>query len=449
MYEDILRFYKQSKTYSNIPNELFKKYDIKKGLRNEDGTGVLVGLTKIADVVGYEYENGEKKDAVGKLYYRGIELRNLIENLNTNVIRGFEETCFLLLFGYLPMQEELNQFCLYLKNHYELPEDFLETRFIRMPGKNIMNRIQQAVLALYDYDSAPDDTSVENTLQQGLQIMAKLPSIICYAYQSKIHRYNKVSLVIHPAQKQLSIAENILYMLRENHQFSQLEARLLDLMLIVHAEHGGGNNSTFTNVVIASTGTDIYSSMVGAIGSMKGPRHGGANLKVKGMMDEVIKTIGYCENDITIKQLLHQILNKNFYDCSGLIYGMGHAIYTLSDPRSEVLQSYIKELAKTKHKSKEYEFYQRFERCAKEVIYEVKGIRVSSNVDFYSGFVYEMMEIPEDIYTPLFVMARTIGWLAHNIENKVYDGRIMRPATKYVGIKREYVKMEDREWWKR
>lgn len=442
---DVLHgFYQNSKPYSDIPNELFRKYNIKKGLRNEDGTGVLVGVTRIADVVGYTYENEIKKDAQGKLFYRGIEIRNVISHLRCDCVCGYEETCFLLLFGYLPNQEELLNFCRLLRSEYELPEDFLETRFLRMPGKNIMNRLQQAVLGLYDYDDAPDDTSVENTLQQGLSILAKLPSIICYAYQSKMHRYNKTSLVIHPAQPSLSLAENILYMLREDHNFSHLEARILDMMLIVHAEHGGGNNSTFTNVVISSTGTDMYSSIVGAIGSMKGPRHGGANLKVKGMMKEVIATIGYCQNDVEIKALLYRILHKEFYDCSGLIYGMGHAIYTLSDPRSEVLQTYIKELAVSKNKTEEYAFYQRFERCAKEVIYDVKGIHVSSNVDFYSGFVYDMLEIPEDLYTPLFVMARMVGWLAHNIENKVYDGRIMRPATKYVGQERPYVELEDR-----
>lgn len=391
MIDALHTFYQKSKQYSDIPNELFHKYNVKKGLRNDDGTGVRVGLTRIADVVGYKYVDEVKTDDEGKLYYRGIELRDIIANISKNQVCGYEETCFLLLFGYLPNREELQDFCKILKDHYELPDDFLETKFLHMPGKNIMNRLQQAVLALYDYDDAADDISVENTLEQGLNILAKLPSIICYAYQSKMHRYNKKSLVIHPVQQKLSIAENILYMLRKEHRFSELEARILDMMLIVHADHGGGNNSTFTNVVISSTGTDIYSSIVGAIGSMKGPRHGGANLKVSSMMKEVIREIGYTDNDVEIKALLYRILNKEFYDCSGLIYGMGHAIYTLSDPRSEVLQGYIEKLAESKHKSNEYEFYQRFERCAKEVIWDVKGIHVSSNVDFYSGFVYEMM----------------------------------------------------------
>ena len=443
MNEHLNSFYQKAREHNDIANDLFRKYDIKKGLRNEDGTGVRVGLTKIADVVGYKYVEEVKTDDIGKLYYRGIELRDIIHGRNYETICGYEETCF-LFFGYLPKKEELQEFCGYLRAHYELPDDFLESKFLHMPGKNLMNRLQQAVLALYDYDDAPDNISVENTLEQGLNILAKLPSIICYAYQSKMHRYNKESLVIHPAQEHLSIAENILYMLRKDHAFSDLEAKLLDMMLIVHADHGGGNNSTFTNVVISSTGTDFYSSMVGAIGSMKGPRHGGANLKVSGMMRAVIEEIGYCENDIEIKALIYRILHKQFYDYSGLVYGMGHAIYTLSDPRSEVLQEYIEKLAEKKGKVKEYEFYQRFEQCAKDVILDVKGVHVSSNVDFYSGFVYGMMGIPEDLFTPLFVMARTVGWLAHNIENKEYDGRIMRPATKYVGSVKQYVKMEDR-----
>lgn len=444
MNDRLNSFYQKAREHNEIANDLFRKFDVKKGLRNEDGTGVRVGLTKIADVVGYKIVENVKQDDEGRLYYRGIELRDIIQGSNRETICGYEETCFLLLFGYLPNAQELADFCTLLRDHYELPDDFLESKFLQMPGKNIMNRIQQAVLSLYDYDDAPDDISGENTLEQGINILAKLPSIICYAYQSKMHKYNKESLVIHPVQSHLSIAENILYMLRKDHTFSQLEARLLDMILIVHADHGGGNNSTFTNVVISSTGTDIYSSIVGAIGSLKGPRHGGANLKVSGMMKAVIDEIGYCENEIEIKALIYRILHKQFYDYSGLVYGMGHAIYTLSDPRSEVLQGYIEKLAEKKGKEKEYDFYQRFERCAKEVILDVKGINVSSNVDFYSGFVYQMMGIPEDLYTPLFVMARMVGWLAHNMENKLYDGRIMRPATKYVGTVKQYIPMEER-----
>lgn len=444
MNDNLQNFYRIAKTHTDIANELYKKYDVKKGLRNEDGTGVRVGLTKISDVIGYNYVDEVKTDTKGKLVYRGIELTDLVQGHDWDTVCGYEETCFLLLFGYLPNEEDFASFRSYLSSNYDLPEDFLETRFLRMPGKNLMNRLQQAVLALFDYDQTPDDVRVENTLEQGLCILAKLPSIVCYAYQSKMHYYNKESLVIHQPQANLSIAENILYMLRKNHKFTKEEAQILDMMLMVHADHGGGNNSTFTNVVISSTGTDIYSAIVGAIGSLKGPRHGGANIKVSEQMKMVIETIGYCENEIEIKALIYRMLHKQFYDYTGLVYGMGHAIYTLSDPRSEVLRDYIAKLAKEKGKEKEFAFYQRFEECAEAVILDVKGVHVSSNVDFYSGFVYDMLGIPEDLYTPLFVLSRTVGWLAHNIENKLYDGRIVRPATKYVGITKQYKKIEER-----
>ena len=442
MNDPLDQFYGKGLEKTKIKNEWYKQYDVKKGLRNEDGTGVLVGLTKIADVVGYQKVDGNKVDCLGKLYYRGLDIDEFMTSIRNEGVGQFEKTCFLLVFGYLPNTNELETFTTYLKNHYELSDDFVETKLLHMPGKNIMNRLQQAVLSLYDYDEKADDVSIVNTLHQGLNMLAKLPSIICYAYQSKIHKYNKASLVIHPVQPNLTIAENMLYMLRENHTFSELEAQVLDRMLILHADHGGGNNSTFTNVVISSTGTDIYSTMVGAIGSMKGPRHGGANLKVVGMMKEVIHEIGFSEDKEEIKQVIYKILHKDFYDHSGLVYGIGHAIYTLSDPRSVLIQKDIFALAKAKHREKEYAFYQLFEACAKEIIYEEKGKRVSSNIDFYSGFVYNMLQIPEEVYTPLFVLARMIGWLAHNIENKAYDGRIMRPATKYVG---EIVKLGDVE----
>lgn len=439
MDNSIMDFYIQGIPSNQIKNELYHQFDVKKGLRNEDGTGVRVGLTCIGDVVGYTMENGQKREAKGELYYRGIELRELIQEAH------FEEICFLLLFGYLPNAKQYDCFCHILRSHYALPHDFLQTHFLQMPGKNIMNRIQQAVLGLYDYDEKAEDPSIENNLIQGINILAKLPSIIVYAYQSKKYKYNHESLVIHPVQESLSIAENILYMLRKDHQYSALEASLLERLLLVHAEHGGGNNSTFTSVVIASTGTDLYSALVGAIGSMKGARHGGANLKVCEMMKEVIEKIGYSEDEDQIKEVLHLILHKQFYDGSGLIYGMGHAVYTLSDPRSEVLQNSIQALANEKHKEKEYAFYQRFEKCAREVIAKEKGIHVSSNVDFYSGFVYEMLEIPQELFTPLFVLARMVGWLAHTIENKIYDGRIVRPATKYVGKINHYVSMKERK----
>lgn len=445
MDKHVTEFYQKSLDHTDIANDLFKKYDVKKGLRNEDGTGVCVGLTKIADVVGYEKRDGKKIDTEGKLFYRGIDVRKLVAGRDKEkAVYGFEETAFLLLFGFLPTKEELKEFRATIRNQYELPDEFLEMTILRMPSHNLMNQLQQAVLTLYNFDENPDDTSVSNTLRQGLEIMAKLPSIICYSYYSKVHHYKKRSLHIHYPKDELSMAENILHMLRPDSAFSKREAQLLDLMMILHADHGGGNNSTFTNVVISSTGTDIYSTVAGAIGSLKGPRHGGANIQVKKMMKAVQAEIGLSSDPQKIKEILYRMLKKDFFDKSGLIYGIGHAIYTLSDPRAELLKEHCYELALEKHREEEFAFYRLFEQCAKEVMLEVKGIHVSSNVDFYSGLAYDMMNIPKDVYTPLFVCARMVGWLAHNIENKLYDGRIMRPATKYVGDTMEYIEMGKR-----
>lgn len=445
MNQKIKEIYQKSLDLTDIPNELFKQYDVKKGLRNEDGTGVCVGLTKIADVVGYTRVDGKKVNAEGKLYFRGIDVRDLIRGRDAQKdAYAFEETCFLLLFGFLPTAEQLQEFRASLQARYELPDKFLETAILQMPSKNLMNQLQAAVLSLYDFDEAPDDISVQNTLKQGMDIMAKLPSILCYAYHSMAHHYAKESLHIHYPRDDYSMAENILHMLRADSAFTKREAQMLDLMLVLHADHGGGNNSTFTNVVISSTGTDIYSTVAGSIGSLKGPRHGGANIQVCQMIKEVINEIGLSKDVEEIKNIQRRILKKEFYDHSGLIYGIGHAIYTLSDPRSELLKEHLYELALEKHKEELFEFYRRFEACAKEVMYETKGIYVSSNVDFYSGLVYELMDIPPELFTPLFVCARMVGWLAHNIENKLYDGRIMRPATKYVGDMQNYIDIEKR-----
>lgn len=445
MNQNIRSFYEKGLKYNDIPNDYFKQYDVKKGLRNEDGTGVCVGLTKIADVVGYEKQGDQKCDAQGKLYYRGIEIHDLIHGRYAQKqAYAYEETCFLLLFGYLPNHQELQAFCEVLSSFYELPDQFLETAILQRPSQNLMNQLQQSILSLYDYDPMPDNTSVEHTLMQGISIMAKLPSLLCYAYHAKAHHFDKASLHIHYPQIQYSMAENILHMLRGDSTFSYQEAKMLDLMLVMHADHGGGNNSTFTNVVIASTGTDIYSAVAGSIGSLKGPRHGGANIRVSDMMKQVIAQIGLDANEETIRRIQSDLLHKRFYDQSGLLYGMGHAIYTLSDPRAELIREQVSQLAKEKKEEKRFAFYERFVQCAKQVIREEKGVSVCANVDFYSGLVYEMLNIPYDLYTPLFVCARMVGWLAHNLENKLYDGRIMRPATKYVGSLTNYTDIEKR-----
>lgn len=441
---NILNIFQKAILENTIDNNLYTIHDVKKGLRNEDGTGVLIGLTRIADVVGYEKINGKKVDTEGQLYYRGISIFDLTKKLDTNKICGFEEICFLILFGHLPNQEELAIFMKELQSLYTLPDGFLANNILRYPGMNIMNKMQRSLLMLYDTDENADDCSVENTFKQGLSIIAKMPAMLAYAYQAKAHVLHNESLYIHHPDTNASIAENILRMIRPDCKYTELEAKILDLMLVLHADHGAGNNSTFTNIVVSSTNTDIYSAFSASIGSLKGPRHGGANIANKNMMKAIIDEIGLDASIEDMRNIAYRLLDKDFYDQKGLIYGMGHAVYTLSDPRSVILKQQAQLLAKEKNMEKEFLFYSQFEQVAKEVIYERKHVHVCSNVDFYSGFVYEMMNIPEDLYSPLFVASRSVGWLAHNIENKLYCNRIVRPAGKYVGETIEYIPMEKR-----
>ena len=433
----------KSQYYTDIKNSLFKEHGVKKGLRNEDGTGVRVGLTRVSDVVGYDIIDGVKTNIDGYLYYRGYSLNDLVEG-NIGNTNGFEETMFLLLFGFLPSRRELDDFSKIFRKLYKLPDGFLEMNLLRMPGQNLMNVLQSSVLSLYNFDEDPDNVEVFPTLVKGLSIVAKLPEIMCYAYQSKMHHFNRDSLFIHYPKEEYSVAENILHLLRPDGKFDAKEADLLDMMLMLHADHGGGNNSTFTNVVVSSTGTDIYSTIAASIGSLKGPKHGGANISVAGMMEEIIATIGITNDENKIKAIINEILDKEFYDKSGLIYGFGHAVYTITDPRAELLKSYCEKISKVKNRYEEYKFYELFERLVKEIVMERKGRTISNNVDYYSGFAYDMLGIPRDLFTPLFVCARTIGWIAHNIENKLYDGKIMRPATKYVGDIYEYQSIKER-----
>ncbi len=444
MHDNFLaQSYGKSQIYTDIPNRLFTEYDVKKGLRNEDGTGVRVGLTKVSDVVGYEIIDGKKTDVPGKLYYRGYSLSDIV-NTHRESICEYEEVMFLLLFGYLPNKVELEHFREIVKEQYSLPEEFLEMNILRLPSKNLMNRLQHAVLTLYNYDDDADNVDVYETLIKGISLAAKFPAIMCYAYQSKRHYFDHKSLYIHYPNKNYSIAENILQLLRADKKFSQKEAALLDTILIVHADHGGGNNSTFTNVLVSSTGTDIYSSIAAAIGSLKGPKHGGANIQVAQMMDAVVDAIGYTTDRKKIEDIICKILDKDFFDKSGLVYGFGHAVYTISDPRAELLRDTCKVVAQEKDRMDQYNFFILFEEIARKILSERRGKPIASNVDFFSGFAYDMLGIPRDLYTPLFACARVTGWVAHNIENKLYDGRIMRPATKYVGDIREYVPIKDR-----
>ncbi|WP_124068274.1 citrate synthase [Clostridium sp. E02] len=438
----IAQTFGKSSYYTDIPNHLFKEHNVKKGLRNDDGTGVRVGLTRVSDVVGYNIEDGKKVNVPGKLYYRGIEISDLVNGKESSRY-GFEETSFLLLFGYLPSKKELMDFTASLRQSYPLPNEFLEKNMLRTPSHNLMNSLQQSILALYNCDEDPDNIDPYETLLKGINILAKLPSLTVYAYQSKIHCYNRESLIIHYPKPEYSIAENILYLLRKDGKFTEQEANLLDVMLMIHADHGGGNNSTFTNVVISSTGTDIYSSISASIGSLKGPKHGGANIRCMEMIKAIEKEIGFHATEDQMKRVIQKILSKDFFDRTGLVYGLGHAVYTISDPRADLLKICCEKLAKQKKREDEYDFLTKFEKVAKSCL-AGNGKTLSNNVDFYSGFAYNMLKIPEEIFTPLFVCARMVGWLAHNIENKMYDGRIMRPATKYVGQTMPYKKRKER-----
>ncbi len=439
---NLINYFNKGQANNSIDNSLYDEYNVKKGLRNEDGTGVLVGLTKISDVVGYKHEDGNKKDARGELFYRGINVQEIIDNGGCRFL--FEEICFLILFGYLPSGDELDSFKEEMASRYALPDGYLQSKILGYPAKNILNKIQQEVLAMYTFDEDPDNIGVQETLDKGLDLICKIPYLMCYSYQAKKHHYDNKSLVIHQPVKHYSIAENILRLLRDDKSFTKKEAEALDIALVLHADHGGGNNSTFTNIVISSTGTDIYSSIAGAIGSLKGPKHGGANIAVVNQMKAVFENLSFDANDEQIKKLIYRILDKDFNDNSGLVYGIGHAVYTLSDPRCQILSKKCHELSIEKGREKEYEFYKKFEQNAIEIMHEKKGINVCANIDFYSGFLYDMLKIPEEIFTLLFVTSRTVGWVAHNVENKLYSGKIIRPASKYVGEQSEYQDIKKR-----
>ena len=417
-----------------IDNNDYDKYSVKRGLRNKNGTGVLVGLTRVADVVGYYIKNGKKMPSVGKLYYRGFNISEVVNKSNNDF--GFENTCFLLLFGHYPNNEESKQFKNIIKSQYNLPEGFLENIILKNPSKSLINHITRAVLSLYSFDDNPDDIDPYSLLNKSLYLISKMPAIVSYSLQAKRHYIDHESLNIHFPKEEYSIAENILYMSRNDGKFTDLEAKTLDKCLIVHADHGGGNNSTFTGTVVASTLTDIYSMVAASMTSLKGPRHGGANIKVLQMMDAIIDDIGIDASDKQIIEVINKILNKQYFDNSGLLYGIGHAVYTISDPRCELLREQAKILAKSKN-NKKYDFYERFEKLAIKTLNKNKNMVCCANVDYYSGLIYEMLDIPQDLFVPLFATARLVGWLSHDIENILYSKKIVRPATKYVG---EYYK---------
>lgn len=424
----------------------YQTYGVKRGLRNPDGTGVMAGLTNICNVHGFMMDDGVRVPDEGKLTYRGIDVKDIVKACINENRFGYEEVSWLLLFGSLPTSEQLEKFKETLGSMRELPENFVEDMIMKSPSKDIMNKMGRSVLALYSYDENPDDTSLENIMRQSIQLLASMPTIMTYAYQVKKRVFDKESMFFHPLDLGLSTSESILRTLRPDMKFTDTEAKLLDLCMILHAEHGGGNNSTFAARVLSSSGTDTYSTVSAAIGSLKGPRHGGANLRVRSMMQELKECVKDWSDEDEVYNHLASIVRKEKGDGSGLIYGFGHAIYTLSDPRAVILRSTAEKLANEKEMTKEYELYKTVEKLTPKVFLDVKGSSkvICPNVDFYSGFVYDILGIPSDLFTPMFAVSRIAGWCAHRIEEVTYGGRIIRPAYRAMVSSRKYVPICDR-----
>jgi len=429
-----------------IKPEYYDQFNVKRGLRNNDGTGVLVGLTEIGSVVGYHIDDDLKRPCEGELFYRGINVKNIVNGFQSDNRRGFEETAYLLLFGELPTFDELLDFTELLDECRDLPPGYTENMILKIPGKDIMNKLQRSILTLYSHDSDPDNIDVKNILRQSIELIARVPTIISYGYQAKAHYFDKKSLFIHKPQPGIGTAENILHMIRPDNKYSKLEAETLDLSLVIHAEHGGGNNSTFATHVVSSSGTDTYSAVTAAIGSLKGPKHGGANSKVRDMILNIRDNVTDWSNREDLKNYLLKILKKEVYNKKGLIYGMGHAVYTKSDPRAVLLKKKAYELALEKNAVVDFNLYKNIEELTIELFRELKGddVDISANVDLYSGFVYEMLGIPYELYTPIFAAARIVGWCAHRIEQIVSDQKIIRPAYKTVNPRQVYISIDKR-----
>lgn len=429
-----------------IDPDLYVKYEVKRGLRDINGKGVLTGLTDISRIQSYTTVDCEMVPCEGKLYYQGVDIEDIVGGFIKEKRFGYEETLYLLLFGELPNQKQLDQLNHLLAEYRSLPTSFVRDIIMKAPSRDMMNTLARSVLTLYAYDDRADDTSLPNVLRQCLELTALVPLISVYGYQAYMHYHEGHSLFIHLPQPELSTAENILYLLRENSQYSELEARILDLALVLHAEHGGGNNSTFTTHVVTSSGTDTYSCIAASLGSLKGPKHGGANIKVVHMFEDLKEQVKDWKDEGEIRQYLSDLLNKKAFDHQGLIYGMGHAVYSISDPRAKILRQFVEKLSIEKNRTEEYELYSMVERLAPEVIAEERKIYkgVSANVDFYSGFVYSMLDLPTELYTPIFAIARMAGWSAHRMEELINQGKIIRPAYKCVAKQKEYVPMNER-----
>lgn len=430
---------------SSIDPQDYVKYDVKRGLRDLNGKGVVAGLTEISDIVAKRVVDGEEFPCDGELYYRGVNVEDLVGSALREGRFAFEETAYLLLLGKLPNREELEAFKNQLAYYRTLPGNFVRDVILKAPSHDIMNSMARSVLNLASYDSRADDITLPNVMRQCLQMISLFPVLAVYGYQAYNYKEGN-SLFIHAPRQELSTAENILAMLRSDSSYSYWEAHVLDLCLILHAEHGGGNNSTFTTHVVTSSGTDTYSCMAAALASLKGPRHGGANIKVIRMFEDMKEHIGDWKDEDEVRRYLRALLDKKAFDHSGLIYGMGHAVYSLSDPRANILRSFVEKLSREKGRTEEYELYSMVERLGPEVISGERKMYkgVSANVDFYSGFVYHMLDLPLELYTPLFAMARVAGWSAHRIEELINMGKIIRPAYKYVGKHTGYIPLEER-----
>ena len=435
-----------SMTNNNIVPELYTEHNVFCGLRDINGKGVLTGLTDVSEIVSKKEENGELVPCEGELYYRGININDIIDGYMSEKRFGFEEVVYLLLFGKLPDKNELEEFNSLISDYRQLPSSFVRDIVMKSPSEDIMNTMARSVLTLYAYDDNPNDLSIPNVLRQSLELIALFPMLAVYSYQAKRYYIDNKGLIIHQPHKNLSVAENILHLLREDSRYSELEARVLDLALVLHAEHGGGNNSTFTMHVVTSSGTDTYSAVAASLSSLKGPKHGGANLKVVEMFDDLKAKVKNWEDEEELCNYLDSLLNKEGFDKSGLIYGMGHAVYSVSDPRSRAFKGYVEKLAIEKGMEKEFKLYATVERLAAECIAKKRRIYkgVSANIDFYSGFCYTMLGLPAELYTPLFATARIAGWSAHRIEELIVGKKIIRPAYLNVQPRTEYVSLKDR-----
>lgn len=443
---EILRLAKKSEEAGIIDSELYARYDVKRGLRDINGKGVLAGLTHISDVRATEIKDGVSVPAHGKLFYRGYNVQDLINGFTKDDRFGFEETAYLLLFGELPNSTELAEFRKLLGSYRSLPTSFVRDIIMKAPSKDMMNTLARSVLTLYSYDDRADDTSLPNVLRQCMQLISLFPMLSIYGYQAYSHYHDGNSLFIHQPIPELSTAENILHILRPDSSYTPLEAKILDIALVLHMEHGGGNNSSFTTHVVTSSLTDTYSTIAAAIGSLKGPRHGGANIKVVKMFEEMKREIHDWEDEEEVSCYLKKLLHKEAFDHAGLIYGVGHAIYSKSDPRAVAFKSFVQKLSEEKGLQKEFALYSLVEKLAPEVISAERQMYkgVSINVDFYSGFVYHMLGLPMELYTPIFAIARIVGWSAHRLEELANNGKIIRPAYKPVGEDREYVDLSNR-----